>query len=47
MNYISLNKICLVLKFIQKVNFSAVLKEAGLLHHLRLGSNLFQIDTLL
>ena len=47
MNYISLNKICLVLKFIKKVIFSAVLKEAGLLHHLRLGSNLFQIDTLL
>ena len=27
--------------------FRALLKEAGLLHNLRLGSNLIQIDTLL
>ena len=27
--------------------FRALLKEAGLLHNLRLGSNLFQVDTLL
>ena len=27
--------------------FRALLKEAELLHNLRLGSNLFQIDTLL
>ena len=42
-------KLLSILKFIQNkvIFFKALLKEARFLHNLRLGSSLFQMDTLL